>query len=411
MVSRYRSSGGWANAPLLTYRTRYVDCANTSWNNGSLGTSLLVGERRIMTDVVTPGFRRKQGKGEVVFNPMTYEKQVSGYEEGSNHHIRHIPESCAATHTHYEVEYLTGPWIGYWLNTIYPTPATVPVSGVIPGLEQSDLATEVTTKCLAERGKADNNLFESVAEYKQTLSMLRRPQDSLFRYLNKNGEKIRKLSPESAWLAYRYGVRPFIKDVQGIIEGLGKTVGNKRSTTRAKGSIQRSEITSANYNIGNPVVLKIQKQTIESIEYRATSLDEYVADTASNIGFTAKGLLTLPWELVPYSFVADWFVNVGDFLNALAPAPGYKQLGSCITKRHSIYCLYTVIQTTATGNYQHPPVRSNTASCYGSLETKTRTSLGTPGLVIKNDFKLNDAVRAADATALLKQRMDRLFKR
>lgn len=410
MTFRERTKGGFVNAPSLAYRTRYADCSNTSWINASIGTSLLIGERRTMRDLLTPGFRRKVAKGEVFFNPMQSELRISGYEEGSNHAISGIAESCLATHTHYEVDYLTGPWIGYWLNSVYPTPILVPVSGVIPGEEISDLVTEVSTKCLSERGKADNNLFESVAEYKQTLSMLRRPQDSLFRYLNKAGERTRKLSPESAWLAYRYGLKPLIKDVQGIIEGLGKAVGNKRSTTRARGAIQRSEIVTANYTLG-PVTLRIDKQVVDSLEVRAMSLDEYVADTASNIGFTTKGLLTLPWELVPYSFVADWFVNIGDFLNALAPAPGYKQLGSALTVRRYVSNIYTVVNTTVSSPYRHPPDRYNTASCYGSIETKNRSALGSPGLVIKSNFKLDEAVRAADAFALLKQKADRLFRR
>jgi len=409
MTLRLRTRGNFEVAPSFDFRTRFVDCSNTNWVNGQFYSALLVGKTETMRDVVTPGFHKKQVKGEVFFNPMSYEKRTSGYLPGIGHYIQLIAETCAATHTHYEVEYLNGAWLSYWLSSVYPTPVPVPCSGVILESDIASLVTEVSTRCLAARGKADNDLFESVAEYKQTLSMFLHPTQSLFRFISKNGERIRRLSPENAWLAWRYGLKPFINDVQGIIDGLKKKVGLKRKTTRAKGEIQRSEIASLS-SYRYPVTATFNKQTVDQVTVRAMSLDEYSAGVASNIGFTAKGLITLPWELIPYSFVADWFVNVGDFIGALAPAPGYKQLGSCVTVSRVINNVYVPTSVSVTSPYQHPANRQMSGNCFSSLETKTRSLIGAPGLVIKSDFRLDDSIRVADALSLLKQKLDRLIR-
>jgi hypothetical protein len=365
-----------------------------------------------MDDVVTPRFFSRKREGKVTFNPMTKVRRFSEVVDGGQGAwYRAIAISCPATGAHFEVEHVDNAF-GWYLNPIYPTPITIPTVTIIPEKEVSDLITEVCTKCAAERGKADNNLFESVAEYKQTLRMFLKPQNSLFKFFNKNGKKMSKLSPENAWLAYRYGLKPFIKDVSGIIEGLSKTTGLKRVTTRAKGEISRQESINTVSTRGVTTVT-INNQTIDTVRVRAMSLDEYVATTASNIGFTAKGLITVPWELVPYSFVADWFVNVGDYLNALAPAPGYNQLGSCYTVERITSNIYTPVSTTIVSGsgYENPPLRPVSGTLRSVLETKTRSALVTPGLIVKNNFKLTDAVRAADAIALLKQQADRIFQR
>jgi hypothetical protein len=37
------------------------------------------------------------------------------------------------------------------------------------------------------------------------------------------------------------------------------------------------------------------------------------------------------WEVVPYSFVVDWFFNVGDWIQAFTPAPGITPLRNWAT--------------------------------------------------------------------------------
>jgi hypothetical protein len=39
------------------------------------------------------------------------------------------------------------------------------------------------------------------------------------------------------------------------------------------------------------------------------------------------------WELIPFSFVADWFVNIGPYVRAITPKVGVHSLGSWTTTK------------------------------------------------------------------------------
>jgi hypothetical protein len=45
------------------------------------------------------------------------------------------------------------------------------------------------------------------------------------------------------------------------------------------------------------------------------------------------------WELIPFSFIVDWFANVGDTIAALTPDAGVKQRASWVTVRENITAL------------------------------------------------------------------------
>jgi hypothetical protein len=240
--------------------------------------------------------------------------------------------------------------------------------------------------------------------------MLRNPLKSFNRFFSKNEEAIRRLkSAADAWLQYRYGVRPLIKDIVGIFEGLEQKVGVMRVTTRAQGEISRNAESTHTYDALPGVLLTYGIQKTDVVKVRAMSLDEYFVSRSERIGFTGKGLLTVPWELVPYSFVADWFVNLGDYLNALVPLPSLKQLGSCLTTERIVQNIYSPLFTDCGPTYN--VVGSVTGLLVSSVRTKVRSSLLPAGIVVRNDFRFEDATRLADSAALILQKMNSLFRK
>jgi hypothetical protein len=200
---------------------------------------------------------------------------------------------------------------------------------------------------------------------------------------------------------------PFIKDVNTVVSGLKKKVGRQRVTTRASASDSRVERLSLASGSSPGNVVLYDKQSVEKVTIRAMSLDEYVVTAADNIGLATKGLITLPWELIPYSFVADWFVNFGDFLQALVPLPGVKQLGSCVVTERDRQTSYTATGSIPASGWTL--IRPVTGQFLTRYLTRTRTALSDASIVIKSDFKFDEATRLADATALITQRMGRLF--
>lgn len=419
MVVRVRNRGSLKPGPNSQLLERYKDCTDTSgaWSNGALLKTCKLGVVETMTDTVTSGFSSRRSKGELFFNPMTYSKNQYNYDDqGSGWTWRKVSASCNSPLMHGET-FIPGTYVSNMLldNTDCSS-LTLTNDGIISLSDISSLVTEASTSCLAKRGRADDNLFESLAEWRQTLDMLRRPQKILHDFLDTYNRKISKIrrikGASSAWLAYRYGVRPFVQDVTSIINGIGQETGRRRVTSRSAVSSSRYSVSTFTVSpLWSWATATFRKQISDSVSVRAMSLDEYVASLASNVGFTAKGLITTPWELIPYSFVADWFVNVGDFLNALAPAPGYTQLGSSLTITRQIVNIWTCVS----GSVNPALATIISGGINGQLSssslTKTRSaSLSSPGLVIKSDFRLDNPDRVLDGFTLLAQRLNSFFR-
>jgi len=121
----------------------------------------------------------------------------------------------------------------------------------------------------------------------------------------------------NTWLAYSYGLRPLLSDVYGACEALGKR--NKPFVdveTVRSGMNQRVEAevhASGQYHnsIAGDIVVRGQ------ISFRVSNPLLKVADSVGLIN-----PLSVAWELVPFSFVVDWFVPVGDLIQGIVPPQG-----------------------------------------------------------------------------------------
>jgi len=123
------------------------------------------------------------------------------------------------------------------------------------------------------------------------------------------------------WLEYTYGIRPLMGDVIGIHAALRqssarplmkqfrdrRTVTTKTRTSKeltALGVVTPNEIVTIDSSTNKYV-------THGLITLRNDDLHRYLGQ----FGFTNPA--SVAWELVPFSFVADWFINFGDFFASL----------------------------------------------------------------------------------------------
>lgn len=406
--TRVRTRGAFKPYPVnITAFSSKFDCSGSTNQTANIADAIRTGVVETMHDFVTTAFEKRRAKGEVFFNPMNHTKQESIIiNPGNGEKMTKQTQSCSSP-VLFEESWIDGPLLGRRLNAqVLGKP--VPLSTrIISEDDINKLKDEVSTKCLAQRGTSDSNLYESIAEYKQTLQLLRNPVGAMGKWLGKNERAItRAKGVGDAWLVYRYGIRPMISDIDGIIKGLKKKVGHQRTTTRSRGQISLSRVDSGTIVTGEPVTLTYSKQSDCTVLVRAMSLDEHVISLYENIGFTSKGLITLPWELVPYSFVADWFVNFGDFLKALVPLPSVHQLGNSLTTEVVETYTYVGISSTRPGWTTN---RNISGTFVSRLTTKSREPIRTPSVVIKSDFRFDDATRLADSVALIGQKMGSLF--
>lgn len=410
MEPRYRSKG---RIPLTQdFQNEYF----STWSPTSpvevlVGTSdyNLVGENFQMTDYVTKDFKKLQAQGNIIMNPCSrYIQRVvdvpgngNTREQISTHLVGGIPRR-----TLHRTKYWQGTYAYHVAKNLSLTPPYyITPYNLVTGSELADFVAEQSTRLLNDRGRPDNDLWEAVAELDKTVKLLPGLLKSLRKAVPVGRKHDLSLSIAEVWLTYRYGIKPLLHDIEGVVKGLEKKVGEVRKTYRTKSSIQRRSYEVLNWNPGvGTYGMSIGALSSDDYLIRCTSIDEFRANMAFNIGLSSKGLITLPWELVPYSFVIDWFANVGDFLGAVTPVLGLTQLGSCISIERERSIVLTHLADLPGTDWT---IKTNSQGQYTSYVKSYLRSKGIPApkLVIKNDFRFDNIIRSADALSLVIARL------
>jgi hypothetical protein len=124
------------------------------------------------------------------------------------------------------------------------------------------------------------------------------------------------------WLEYRYGLMPAIYQADEIAKFLAEQVLASKTFIIARGGVKLEEKTSR--KLSSPVVYITpyvvcddwqEAGAYASIGYKLPPQNE-----AAVLGFKATEVLPAAYELTTLSFVADWFVNLGDFIAAIQPS-------------------------------------------------------------------------------------------
>jgi len=155
-------------------------------------------------------------------------------------------------------------------------------------------------------------------------------------------KRVRSLDPAfDLWLEYKYGWVPLLSDVHGAVQALHEREKEGNRVRVAVKSGAKSEdyekITGAGFPlVGLNATLDVQRKT----KHRCMVRLDYVKSDSPWAPWSSLGItnpLTVAWELLPWSFVADWFVPVGAYLDILDADLGWNFLGgSASTKTESI---------------------------------------------------------------------------
>lgn len=210
---------------------------------------------------------------------------------------------------------------------------------------------------------------------------------------------------ESDWLAYRYGWMPLYLTVYGAMVNTYDHYRTKQPIItirhRALGKVGRTSVdytgptdvyAAANIGTNQKWITSINVQCC--IRYQLTNNN---LATATSFGLTNPALLA--WELLPLSFVADWFVSISDVLSQVDNWVGKTFLSGCYTtreenRRDTIQRRYNISAN----------ARSFTpATCWATYLSIRREVFSTPPAVLPRlQLELNPQ-RIADAAALLRQ--------
>ena len=157
-------------------------------------------------------------------------------------------------------------------------------------------------------------------------------------YRKKSSSNTYMAHVNSQWLEYRYSLMPLVLTIQ---DGL------KAATWKLQGSGYMTQVTHSGERVRYPEVMSIHNGVDFYIPVKfilKTESDVRVgASIASQLNineqnFWGLSLMDIPstaWELVPLSFVGDWFFNVGDWIRAVTPDPTRRILSSSVSIRRS----------------------------------------------------------------------------
>lgn len=126
-----------------------------------------------------------------------------------------------------------------------------------------------------------------------------------------------------SWLAYRYGVRPLIHDVNGAVKALTRKDISEWDV-RVRGSAKRSsskdeKVLQPNRMFRMRSTLALKARVKISCQHRPITRQQ---DVMWSLGLD-NPLATL-YKTAPYSFVLDWALPIGDWLQAVNSSKYYE---------------------------------------------------------------------------------------
>lgn len=193
--------------------------------------------------------------------------------------------------------------------------------------------TRFLLKCLAVQRSWQSGVF--LGEIRQTIRLIRNPllaiQKATFDYAGACRGLARNLSPQALpkaladqYLSYQFGIKPLFFDIKGAYDAairlrdLPQTV-KVRSFTSMDRQISCSSTSGTFFDIPyhRETVKYVRCSTVYRGEVKVQSVGP-LPPLRQSLGFTARDFIPTVYQLIPYSFVLDYFLNVGEILDALS---------------------------------------------------------------------------------------------
>lgn len=386
--STFNSSTQKWNAPYTKYSGSYTAETNS----------------RSMTDVVTPDFKKRSARGEVINNPCT-RQIVNEYENHSTFSFDYLLRyksnpSLIAAATRDESLLLPGTYPTYGLSTGHSAYLAAPS---LDDEDVQDLKEVAITRAYANISTADALALVTALEMGKTLTSLGsifKRITKLYKYIirkNKmtkfvsNAHSARKLAKLYAdlWMEARYSLRPLYYDIMGISKALDRPLEKAmdRRTFRGKQIYSDSveEIYTAplsdSGHTGSYFIIT-RKSDVKYVA-RAGCLCKVSAETRAN----SLGLYEIPaslWEVVPLSFVFDWFWNIADYISMWTPRLGANVLASWVT-----------VEKTVTQSVMCSPPTNGQPTIYSSYTSEGAGFNWQAGIKVKSTIDIERTVNVS----------------
>lgn len=224
----------------------------------------------------------------------------------------------------------------------------------------------------------------ALGELRETMHMLRRPAAGLWsNILGYQGalRKRKRTNPKNwtkgmadLWLEHAFGWTPFINDIKDAAKAIDRLNEQSRSKIISASGVDKIDTTStldAHYRLPTSVLhygdilnghwLWCPAERYERCYVRYKGKVEARTETTrwdnwALFGFSPEQFIPTAWELLPWSFLVDYFTNIGDVLSSVVVSTADVAYVNCSTIRTSYFrgklkCDPFAVQNNPGGNF------------------------------------------------------------
>jgi DNA-binding FrmR family transcriptional regulator len=244
----------------------------------------------------------------------------------------------------YEYSWTSGSYL-----PILPTPISV--------LAPPDVVARVRNRCISRfvgRAKEVQSSIEGgqdLGEIKQTIESIKHPLKSLSQSLTQYLTALRKRKKRNwtkteaskvladTYLEFHFGWQPLAADVAQLIADARRSRFDQYVVSASAQEVYQVDQATLSTSLGYPggtVRIPYRTKLIYSMRMRggvSSLASAGQLSWAQSLQLTPKDWLPTAWDLLPYSWIADYFVNIGDILGALSFVSSSLLWGSVATKQ------------------------------------------------------------------------------
>lgn len=281
------------------------------WNNHP-GHSLFFGTNPVGESHRSYLYRSASGStvkyfGEYVRPSLYWNHRISKRCEKSDFFLHGAPlcyesRTYASLRAHFGAEYM--------LRGLPTADGTMPL---VPDF----LVARADDRALAQ---VTANMAENIGQYRDSLKQADRLFLQGYKLLAdfKNATRGKSVQfAASLWLQYQFGIKPLVSDVQALL----RTKLGRPGVVTSKGVAMDAWDRRPPSNILWEVLV-----FLEGTKWGCNTMITCTLDSPWLALLNELGLVNpwaLAWELTPFSFVVDWFINIGQVLTSLSASMGY----------------------------------------------------------------------------------------
>lgn len=228
----------------------------------------------------------------------------------------------------------------------------------------------------------------------------------------------------NAYLETMFGWMPFVEDIKILLDLQRHVIKRSHELSRlySNSGLRRKvqlgeshEVEPGSYTLGSygtssmviPVSVSVDKKMWATIRWKPTTPPPFHPDDirmnqlANRIvlGMTTEGLAKGLWDVIPWTWIVNWFTNVGKYTLAYSNTVPASHSEACLMSSSTVTCVAGPLKPTN--------IRYSTVSCTGKSSSKRLTRIVSGALTPGFNVPFMDTFRLSILSALTIQRVKR----